>query len=161
MSSLSVSFRAPPHVDHVEHVAKFVTEICRTYVRDEDALSRLQLAAYELMENVVKYTSEGDGTFQLQLDAGAGGCRIVLMTQNQAESTHRMDLETRMTRLSSADDPLSHYDSEIAASARRPFGSGLGLVRIRAEGEMVMDFSIEGEQVVVRVEAAFLAPEQA
>jgi hypothetical protein len=137
-----------------------VTEICRTYISDEDALSRLQLAAYELMENVVKYTSKGDGEFQLQLDAAAEGCRIVLVTQNQAESAHRQDLETRMTRLSSADDPLSHYDSEIAASARRPFGSGLGLVRIRAEGEMLMDLTIEADKVVVRVEAAFLAKEQ-
>ena len=71
-----------------------------------------------------------------------------------------MDLEARMTRLSSADDPLSHYDSEIAASARRPFGSGLGLVRIRAEGEMVMNFRSMETKVVVRVEAAFLAPGQ-
>ena len=136
MSSLSVSFRAPPDVEHVEHVARFVAEICRTYVNDADALSRLQLAAYELMENVVKYTSQGDGEFQLQLD--------------------RLDLEGRMTRLSTADDPLSHYDSEIQASARRPFGSGLGLVRIRAEGEMVMDYAIDGDKVVVRVEAVFL-----
>ena len=157
---LNVSFRAPPHVDHVDRVARFVTEICRTYISDADALSRLQLAAYELMENVVKYTSKGDGEFQLQIDAGEGTCRVVLQTQNMADNTHRLDLETRMTRLSSADDPLSHYDSEIAASAQRPFGSGLGLVRIRAEGEMVMDFSIDGDKVVVRVEAAFLGAGQ-
>ena len=50
-----------------------MASICRTYVSDADALSRLQLAAYELMENVVKYTSQGDGEFQLQLDAGAQG----------------------------------------------------------------------------------------
>jgi len=158
--SLSVSFRAPPHVGHVEHVARFVSELCRTYISDEDALSRLQLAAYELMENVVKYTSKGDGEFQLQLDFDGPGCRIVLSTQNMAEDEHRQDLEARMTRLSSADDPLSHYDSEIQASARRPFGSGLGLARIRAEGEMVVDYSIDGEKVVVRVEAAFLTKGQ-
>lgn len=157
MSTLSVSFCAPPHVEHVEHVARFVTETCRTYIGDADALARLQLAAYELMENVVKYTSQGDGEFRLRLDASPKGCRIVLETHNLASDAHRSDLEARMTRLSSADDPLSHYDSEIAASARRPFGSGLGLVRIRAEGEMIMDYSIEGSKVVVRVEAAFLA----
>lgn len=153
---LSVSFRAPPHVDHVDRVARFVAEICRTYISDADAISRLQLAAYELMENVVKYTSKGDGEFQLQLDTSAEGCRIVMETQNRADNSHQLDLEARMTRLSSADDPLSHYDSEIAASAQRPFGSGLGLVRIRAEGEMLMDFSIDADKVVVRVEAAFV-----
>jgi hypothetical protein len=157
VSTLSVSFCAPPHVDHVERVAKFVAELCRTYISDEDALARLQLAAYELMENVVKYTSQGDGTFRLELSQGSEGCRVVLETENAADGTHRSELEARMTRLSSAHDPLSHYDSEIAASARRPLGSGLGLVRIRAEGEMVMDHTIEGEKVVVRVEAAILA----
>jgi len=155
--TLSVALRFPPHADHVGHVARFVTDLCRNFVRDEDALSRLQLAAYELMENVVKYTSHGAGMFQLELSNENGaGCRVSLQTQNNAAVGHRADLEQRISALSSADDPLSHYDEEIAASARRPFGSGLGLVRIRAEGEMVMGYRIEGEQVVVRVEAAFL-----
>ncbi len=148
--------RFPPHADHVGHVARFVTDLCRTFVTDEDALSRLQLAAYELMENVVKYTSVGDGEFQLELSSNDTGCRVFLQTQNRANSEHRRDLEQRMSALSAADDPVTHYDAEIAASARRPFGSGLGLVRIRAEGEMIMGCRVDGEQVVVRVEAAFL-----
>jgi hypothetical protein len=115
----------------------------------------LQLAAYELMENVVKYTSVGDGEFQLELSSSDAGCRVFLQTQNRANSEHRRDLEQRMSALSAADDPVTHYDAEIAASARRPFGSGLGLVRIRAEGEMIMGCRVDGEQVVVRVEAAF------
>jgi hypothetical protein len=79
----------------------------------------------------------------------------VLGTENHASTEHRRDLEKRMAALASAADPIAHYDSEIAESARRPFGSGLGLVRIRAEGEMVVDHRIDGERVVVRVEAAF------
>jgi hypothetical protein len=158
VSRLNVSFRAPPQVDHVEAVAHFVQQLCRTYISDEDALSRLKLAAYELMENVVKYTSQGEGVFQLELEVGAGACRVVLSTENQAIGAHVQDLETRVTRLSGADDPLSHYDAEIAASVKRPLGSGLGLARIRAEGEMYVDFSVEGAAVVVRVEARVPTP---
>ncbi|HEV8247558.1 MAG TPA: ATP-binding protein [Polyangiaceae bacterium] len=155
--TLSVALRFRPHADHVANVSRFVADLCRTFIHDDDALSRLQLAVYELMENVVKYTSSGDGQFQLELTRNGSGCVVRLETHNQADQAHRSDLVQRMDALTSAHDPLSHYDAEIAASARRPFGSGLGLVRIRAEGEMIMNYSIEGDQVVVRVEAAFLA----
>jgi hypothetical protein len=154
--ALSVALRFRPQADYVPLVSRFVGDLCRPFICDEDGLSRVQLAVYELIENVVKYTSGGEGAFAFELSRTERGCSIVLVTQNCADQAHRADLAERISALSRADDPLTHYDSEIAASARRPFGSGLGLVRIRAEGEMIMNYSIEGDRVVVRVEAAFL-----
>ena len=153
--ALSVSFRFDPTAEHVGSVSRFVKELSQKYIADADAISRLELAAYELMENIVKYTSQGQGRFHFELAESDAGYRVTLGTENHASSEHRQDLQKRVDALSSASDPLAHYDSAIAESARRPFGSGLGLVRIRAEGEMLVEHRIDGELVVVRVEAAF------
>jgi hypothetical protein len=37
----------------------------------------------------------------------------------------------------------------MAKSAKRKVGSGLGLVRVRAEGEMTMSHTIEDDRVVI------------
>lgn len=150
------SFRFAPDARHVANVSRFVRELSQGYIADQDAISRLELAAYELMENIVKYTSEGEGEFAFQLVESTAGCNVQITTRNRASHDHRRDLDQRVAALTSASDPVAHYDSEIAESARRPFGSGLGLVRIRAEGEMVVGHRIEGDVVVVQVEAAFL-----
>jgi hypothetical protein len=153
--ALSVSFRFDPSAEHVGSVSRFVKELSGKYIADADAISRLELAAYELMENIVKYTSRGQGQFHFELAQSETGYKVTLGTENHASSEHRSDLTKRVDALSNASDPLEHYDSAIAESARRPFGSGLGLVRIRAEGEMQVEHRIDGELVVVRVEAAF------
>ena len=155
--SFDLSLCFAPQPAHVASVSRFVRDICRSFITDEDALARLELASYELMENVVKYTSDGDGHFRLQvLDAGQS-CRVLLQTQNRTDGVHQVELEQRMQRLSVAEDAVAHYDSEIAASARRPFGSGLGLARIRAEGEMVLSYSVDSQAVTNNVEAIFAA----
>jgi hypothetical protein len=45
-------------------------------------------------------------------------------------------------------DPLVHYQTILRRNYRRKDGSGLGLARIQAEGEMVLTLEIEGDDQV-------------
>ena len=56
-------------------------------------------------------------------------------------------------RSESAEDPVVYYDQLIAESAPRSGGSGLGLARIRAEGELDLDFAIDGNELTISARA--------
>ena len=62
---------------------------------------------------------------------------------------NRGDAEARLRALTAATDPLEHYDSIIADSARQPAGSGLGLARIHAETEYRLSHRFEGDALLI------------
>ena len=63
-------------------------------------------------------------------------------------------LERFLVELQDAQDPVAFYDRTIQASAKRRHGSGLGLARIRAEGEMELSHRIAGGRISIVAEAA-------
>ena len=66
----------------------------------------------------------------------------------------RRAVERCLLALVDAKDPAQHYDSLIRASAPKAEGSGLGLARLRAEGELTVDYSIDGDQLTITVHAS-------
>lgn len=148
--SLEVSFGAAPPQGMVTPLCQSLLELCRPVFEDEDAAARLRLTAHELLENIVKYSAEAacDLHFALRRNAG-GGLEAVVQTRNVPHAANRSDAETRLTALTAAADPLEHYDSIIAASARQPAGSGLGLARIHAETEYRLSHRFEGDALYI------------
>lgn len=148
--SLEVSFGAAPPQGMVTPLCQSLLELCRPLFQDEDAASRLRLAAHELLENIVKYSAEAgcDLNFELARSAtGALSARV--QTRNVPRAENRADAQARLTALTAAADPLEHYDSIIADSAREPAGSGLGLARIHAETEYRLSHRFEGDALFI------------
>jgi hypothetical protein len=148
--SLDVSFAEAPPQGMVTPLCHSLSELCRPLLTDDDAAARLRLTAHELLENIVKYSAQGACDFHFQLFRSASGAlRALVQTSNVPDATCRPDAERRLAALSAARDPLEHYDSIIAGSARQPAGSGLGLARIHAETEYRLSHRFESDALVI------------
>ena len=147
--SLDVSFgEAPPH-GMVTPLCQSLSELCRPLLGDDDAATRLRLTAHELLENIVKYSAVGGCRFRFELHHAAGVLSAIIETSNRPAPERRADAEQRLDALTAARDPLEHYDSVIADSARRPAGSGLGLARIHAETEYRLSYRFDGPTLII------------
>ena len=148
--SLDLSFAEAPAQGLVTPLCQALAELCRPFVRGTDAAARLRLTAHELLENIVKYSAEGACAFRFQLTRGEqGALTAAIVTRNVPAAQRRADVEERLGALTAARDPLEHYDSVIAESAKQPAGSGLGLARIHAETEYRLSYRFEERVLVI------------
>jgi hypothetical protein len=148
--SLTLSFE--PLAEQIASLRSAMSDLCGPHVADADELSRLLLAAHELLENIVKYSSGGMAEFHFALERAETGLRARLRTKNRAEPERLSDTRQRLDALAAARDPVAHYDDMIRESAGRRDGSGLGLARILAESEMTLQYSIEHGTLVITAE---------
>jgi len=150
--SLTLSFR--PLAEQISGLCGVLSELCKPHLEDADELSRVLLAAHELLENIVKYSTGDVAEFHFQLEASEAGLRMRLRTKNRAHPEHHADAQRRLDALAAAGDPVAHYDELIRAAAGRRDGSGLGLARIPAESEMQLHYTTEHGWLVLTAEGA-------
>ena len=134
----------------VSALSTLVSEFCRGLVADPSVVSRFHMAAQELAENLVKYSVGRD----VKLDAVLTGTELRLRATNRSTRAQLDQVERCLAALVKAPDPEAHYDRLIREAAPRAEGSGLGLARLRAEGELNVDYSIEGDQLTISVHAS-------
>lgn len=122
--------------------------MCSQYLATSDTTAQIIMVAQELLENLVKYSREGRSCidFELYLDDDQPSCRIT--TRNNAELCHVAEVQGLIARVSNSDDPRALYDAMVASSGERE-GSGLGLVRIRAEAGLFLSQSVQGSNLYI------------
>jgi hypothetical protein len=152
----AIRFDYRPRVRLIASTRALVTDLCDQLLDDADATARVAMAAHELMENVAKYSSGGEGSVEVELSKRNGQSYVQVSTKNRASAEQRETLRQLIGELSRAVDPIAYYDSVIVKSLRSK-GSGLGLARIRAEGKMDVQLSIEGDEVTVSAQASVAA----
>ena len=148
--SLTLCFQ--PLAEQIGSLRSAVSELCKPHLSDADELSRLLLAAHELLENIVKYSAGGVAEFHFELEGSDAGLRARLRTKNRALPERLADTRRRLDALAAARDPVAHYDELIRAAAGRRDGSGLGLARIPAESEMRLRYAIERDELTLTAE---------
>jgi hypothetical protein len=147
---MDVSFGAAPPQGIVTPLCQSLLELCRGVFHDDDAATRLRLTAHELLENIVKYSGEAACELRFELwQSDTGALSAHVQTRNVPRAENRKDAEQRLAALTAAADPLEHYDSIIADSARQPAGSGLGLARIHAETEYRLSHRFEQDALFI------------
>jgi hypothetical protein len=150
--SLTLSFR--PLAEQIASLRATVSDLCRPHLSGADELSRVLLATHELLENIVKYSSDGAAEFHCHLESGPHGVSVRLRTKNRALPERLDDTLQRLAALEAASDPVTHYDDLIRAAAGRRDGSGLGLARIPAESDMVLRCATDQDWLVLTAESS-------
>jgi anti-sigma regulatory factor (Ser/Thr protein kinase) len=140
----------------VSVIRRFVEEVYEQVFDDLDAVSRITLAAHELLENAVKYSSDGPARIRVSLERGEETDRVAIAVSNRADPRNLDALRSIFREMEQVSDPLVHYQTMLRRNYRRKDGSGLGLARVQAEGEMHLSLEVaEGDQVCLRATADF------
>jgi hypothetical protein len=142
-----------PEVRLIWRTSRYVRDFYGNVLADPDACARVMLAAHELLENAAKYSADGYGQLHIQLADRDGAAYVQISTRNRASPDRLAELRRFFDESGNTPDPIMLYDRMIARTAQRTEGSGLGLARIRAEAEMALSFSVDGDQVTIRAEA--------
>jgi hypothetical protein len=138
-----------PNVDLISSTRRFVDELMNSMLADPDASSRVALTIHELLENTLKYSTDGEARVDVSLQRNEGRTAVEVRVSNRCTPEQLEELQRRIDELREAADPMGLYVSMMVDCAQRD-GSGLGLVRIRVEGEMELAYAIDGDRITIK-----------
>ena len=147
--SLFVCLSFQPNEYLVSAISRLVSDFCEIGLKDLDITSRFHMAAHELAENIIKYSSGPRVSLELALEERDGACVMKICARNEASPERLREVERRLFELKTAVDPVKHYDDLIIETAMVEGVSGLGLARVRAEGGLDVDYKIEGNELTI------------
>jgi hypothetical protein len=136
-----------PNVVLTTAIRRFVSNFYENVLGDEDSTARVAMATQELLENAAKYGTHGDTVLRIELVRNVGIVRI--HSSNRSDPAHIATLQRRISEIRAAPDPFVFYQSLLRTTISDPDGSGLGLARIRCEGEMEVGLTIDGDRVAI------------
>jgi two-component sensor histidine kinase len=146
-STLSFGLQIRPQSRMVSIVRRFVEESFDELVGDPEAVFRVSLAVHELLENAAKY-AVGDKTgLSVHFESNGSAARIKLTNETTPE--HIARLRSCIEEIQSSKEPFALYQTLMRRTYGVPNESGLGLARIRAEGELNLSLEINGSMVTI------------
>ena len=145
-----------PNLKLVSTVRRFVSSFYEEILDDPEVTSKVAVATHELLENAVRYSTDGRTRVRVGVRRDSGTTfTVTIDTTNRSDSEHVMLLSTLMDEMKRASNADEFYQTLMQRSAKRTDGSGLGLGRIRAEAEMTVTHRIEGDHVHLQAQARF------
>jgi hypothetical protein len=138
-----------PCAPQIPLLRRFVCDFFGKLPIDPELVSRVAMSTHEMIENAMKYSI--DGTARLEIDiAGDGEQAVSIRTINRASLGDIEALERQFAEMHEYEDSWDFYKLAMVRTAERVGGSGLGLARLRAEGDMTLDLTVRGDRVEIR-----------
>ncbi|HZU81618.1 MAG TPA: hypothetical protein VE987_01820 [Polyangiaceae bacterium] len=137
---------------------KFVSDFYEHVLGDADTVSRVALATHELLENVIKYSSDGRSHLEIELMETSLGDVLRIRARNRTTVQRAGELKALVSELEASTDPFALYLKMMRRSGLQQEGSGLGLIRIRAETDMDVRCDVDGDVVTIIVEGQVAPP---
>lgn len=138
-----------PSIELVSLVRRFVGTFYLRVLSDADLASRVALATHELLENAVKYSTDGEANIRLVIKALNTRPTIELRTRNRTPPEQAAVLVRNIQEMNALNDPFKYYQTLMRRSANSGVHGGLGLGRIAAEAEMEITCDVSGDIVEV------------
>ena len=145
--TLRFGLQIQPKSRMVSIVRRFVEESFEKMVGDPDTVFRVSLAVHELLENAAKY-AVGDKT-GLSVHFDPDGPTASIKLTNETTPEHIARLRASIDEIQASTEPFLLYQTLMRRTFGVPEESGLGLVRIRAEGELNLSLEIDGSKVTI------------
>lgn len=146
-TALELSFR--PTVDLISSTRRFVCTYYEKLVGSEDLVSRIGLATHELLENVLKYATDGRTVARVRLEGSGEEQKVSIETTSTITPERRAGLEEIFAEMAASADALAYYQLTMRRARHRRHGSGLGLARVWAEADMTLTVRFEGNTVSI------------
>lgn len=147
LPTLCVHFR--PHADLLTQTREFVSSFCGTFIRDPAVVYRLSMAAHELLENAIKYSSDGAMQMSVKVRSDERKSSITIRAENRTTPERMVAVRDTIDTIRGAADPFKLYCEMIRSSADRNENSGLGLARIYVEADCALDYDIVGDAIAI------------
>lgn len=142
-----------PKWDYIPITRTYVENFLAIHSLDKKNISQIEMAASELLENAVKYSSK-DG-IRMMIHKNEKNKEIILRIYNFSEEEGAQAVIKKITAMNSA-NPLDHYIKCIRESKKhkeQKNSAGVGLARIYHEGEAKITPTYDKESGILEIAA--------
>jgi hypothetical protein len=143
-----------PEWDEIEKAQKILTQILKDVGFDQDTIDSQIMILSELIENAIKYSHFTSKFPEIKATIKVTKKNIIIEVKspaNEESNTHVIRLDKTIQWIRGYQNPFEAYILRLKKIAIKPLSdkdSGLGLVRIAYEGQSVVDFYINDENII-------------
>lgn len=119
-------------------------------------ISKIEIAASELLENVIKYSLQKNRVHIL-LHKNDDEQELYISVSNYTDDHNKIRLKEQFNRMLST-DPFKYYVTRMKESVKdkkKKLSAGLGLARIYYEGQAKLTLQVDDKSNFVEIKAAF------
>jgi hypothetical protein len=145
-----VELRFKPLWLYVDEVREFCGFFARATFDDAAVGDRVGLVVHELVENAIRYGDERE--LELRLERTVG--QVVIRVANTTSDERAQRLAEVFSQLMLASPGDAYARALQSAASRSSIESGLGLPRVRCEGQVDLELEVEPGRVCITARGA-------